>query len=109
MPKLSKTLLDCDSDSLPQALKGEIEGMAPGTLPLAQGTTQGGYVDDHDISATIISVAEKDESIQARVGIFFSEIVAGCSCGDPPVSETAYCEIQVSIDMRTGEAEFTVI
>ena len=46
--------------------------------------------------------------IQAKVGVFFNEIIGGCSCGDDPLSENAYCELQVSIDKVTAEAEFSV-
>ena len=108
MYKLSKALAYSGADSLAQALKRAIESLEPGTLPLAQATTQGGHVDDSQVSATILSVAETERSIEARAGVFFHEIVGGCSCGDPPVSENASCEIRVSIDKATGEAEFVV-
>jgi hypothetical protein len=54
-------------------------------------------------------VREHGDWICARVGIFFNEVVGGCSCGDDPLSVNAYCKIQVSIDRASAEAEFAVI
>jgi hypothetical protein len=99
----------CASKSFARELKREIEGLESGVLPLHRGTFQGGQVDDRDISATIVSVAERADVILARVGVFFNEVVGGCSCGDDPSSENAYCEIQVRIDKETGEMDFDAI
>lgn len=85
-----------------------MENLEASVLPLDKGTTQGGLVDDSNISATIINFTEEEGYIQAKVGVFFNEIIGGCSCGDDPLSENAYCEIQVSIDKATAEAEFSV-
>jgi hypothetical protein len=108
MMKLAKSLRDWPSDSFTRTLKSEIEGLKPGTLPLYKGTTQGGIVDDSNITVTVMNVAEEDNAIQATVGVFFDEMVGGCSCGDAPASENAYCEIRVSIDKSTAETEFEV-
>jgi hypothetical protein len=109
MTKLAESLRDWQSDSFTRTLKNEIAGLKPGTLPLYQGTTQGGIVDDSNITVTVMNVGEEDNSILATVGVFFDEIVGGCSCGDAPTSENAYCEIRVSINKLTAETEFDVI
>ena len=109
MSRFTHSLRNWGSDSFAQTLKDEIECLQKGELPLEQGTSQGGHVDDSNISATILSIVDGDELIQAKVGVFFDEIVGGCSCGDEPITENAYCEIQVSIDKKTAEAEFAVI
>ena len=77
MQKLSKALADYGTDSLAQVLKRAIESLEPGTLPLAQATTQGGYVDDSHISASILSVAENERCIEATAGVFFRKSSAG--------------------------------
>jgi len=109
MPIFVSSLRHFGSDSFPATLKRELETLGSGVLPLERGTTQGGRVDDSNISATIIRVGEDDQFVRALVGVFFNEIVGGCSCGDEPVAENAYCEIQVLIDKQTGEAEFAVV
>jgi hypothetical protein len=109
MPKLSHTLLKLEAGAIEQALKHELEDLPPGTLPLHRGTTRGGFVDDSNISATVIHIQQDEHRILGRVGIFFTEIIVGCGCGDDPFPENAYCELQVCIDTTTAEAEFEVI
>ena len=95
--------------SFERALKRELENLPTGTLPLEQATSRGGRVDDHDISVTVISAKDTGEAIQARVGIFFTEIVGGCGCGDDPIPENTYCEMRVSIDKHSSAARFELI
>jgi hypothetical protein len=45
--------------------------------------------------------------IRARVGVFFSGIVAGCRCADDPTPvepQDEYCEFQFEIDRATDRA-----
>ena len=109
MTRLNLPLNDCRSGLFAQQLKRELEHLPPGTLPLEQATTQGGQVDDSNISATVVAVREDGAWILARVGVFFNELVGGCSCGDDPLSVNAYCQIQVLIDRASAEAEFAVL
>jgi hypothetical protein len=90
-------------------LKHQLENLPSGTLPLYQGTSQGGYVDDSDISVTILEIREDEHRIQARAGVFFTEIIVGCSCGDDPMPVNAYCELLIQLDKTTAEAKFEVI
>ncbi|MGD8933405.1 MAG: glucosamine--fructose-6-phosphate aminotransferase [Gammaproteobacteria bacterium] len=92
-----------------QALKYRLESLPAGSLPLEQGTSQGGYVDDSNISVTVISISEKNGRIQGKIGVFFTEIVVGCGCGDDPFPVNAYCELQLSLDNNSAEAEFEVM
>lgn len=105
----SNALNDWGSEAFSNSLKQEIEQLGPGALPLEKGAVQGGNIDDSDISATIMRVTDAAASIQVKTGVFFSEIVANCSCGDEPMSYNAYCEIEVLIDKATGEVQFTAL
>ena len=109
MLRLIRTLNDWQSGAFTATLKGEIENLPPGSLPLEQGTSRGGHVDDSDITATVLNITDKVHVVQASVGIFFTEIVGGCSCGDDPMSENAYCELRLTIDKHTAEAKITLI
>ncbi|MEZ5541890.1 MAG: hypothetical protein R3F42_07590 [Pseudomonadota bacterium] len=45
--------------------------------------------------------------IHARAGLFYTGIIAGCSCADDPtpVEEQAeYCVVDITIDRLTGAA-----
>lgn len=107
--KLPGSMRDWKSDAFSRTLKRELEDLGSGELPLDQATTQGGYVDDSDITATILGVVEQDAAIVARVGIFFTEIVINCGCGADPMPVTAYCELQVAIDTIDAAATAIVI
>ena len=109
MPKLPNSARAWPSDSFAQTLKGELENLERGALPLDKAALQGGHVDDSRITATILRVADGGNEVRADVGIFFDEIIAGCSCGDDAQSQSAYCEIQVRIDKATAEAAFALI
>jgi hypothetical protein len=91
-------------DGAARAIKRWIESLEPGVLPLGRCAVRGGLVDDSAVTATVISVVEGEGLIEARVGVFFMEVVGGCSCGDDPAAENAYCELRLSIDRQTGEA-----
>ena len=109
MPQLTKSLRSRGSESFRETLKSEIESLANGTLPLDKGCSRGGYADGREIAVTILDVKQGERFLRARVGVFFSEVVAGCSCGDDPLTESAYCEMEVAIDKESAEAEFMVI
>ena len=109
MPKFTSPLNNWNTDSFNQSLKYEMQNLKSGMLPLHLGTTQGGMVDDSNISASIINSSDNDDYILAKVGIFFNEIIGGCNCDDDPASENTYCEILVSINKKTAETTFTVI
>jgi len=104
VPRFPKALRAWKSDAFGPTLKGEIEAMTADTLPLHAGTSQGGLVDDGKLAATVLTVADDERFIVADVGIFFSEIVGGCSCGDEPESINAYCRMRIRIDKTTAEA-----
>lgn len=80
-------------------------------LPLQQGLSAGSYALDNKPSVMIISVSEGEDFIRARAGIFYTSIIAGCSCADDPtpVSElNEYCEVQLDIDKKTAETTVTL-
>ena len=109
MFKLPNTLRDWNSVTFNQTLKAELESLPVGSLPLAKGTSEGGYVDDSNLSVTVLQTHDDEQYIQAKLGIFFTEIMICCGCGDDPTPKNAYCEMQVQIDKSTADAHFTVL
>lgn len=91
------------------ALKSDIRNLASGVLPLHEAVTRGGYVDDSNLEVTLLGSGDDGSAVEARVGVFFTEIVINCGCGDDPMEENAYCELRVSIDKRTAEAAFSLV
>lgn len=109
MPKLANSLRDWQSAAFSQTLKNEIRKLEPGALPLEKGVSQGGHVDDSDLTTTVLHVVDDECAIYARVGIFFTEIVGSCGCGAEPMPQNAYCEMRISIDKATAESRFTLL
>lgn len=109
MPRFTATVQAWNTQDFVRRLKGDIRALQSGALPLHQAVMRGGYVDDSDLELTLLRCSDHGETIQAHVGVFFTEIVINCGCGDDPIEENAYCELQVSIDKRTAEAAFSVI
>ncbi len=109
MPKLTDSLRDWDSAHFPNTLKQEIENLEAGALPLMMGVSHGGIPDDKTISVSLLKAQDHPTCIQADVSVFFTEILAGCSCGDEPMSMNGYCEIQLNIDKTTAETVFKVM
>lgn len=91
------------------ALKAELEVLPANALPLEQGMTPGSHAGDEPLSVTVIATSEDACSLQVKAGVFFTEIVANCGCGDDPVHQSAYCELRIGIDKTTAAAVFAVI
>ena len=109
MAKLPKALESWPSKEFGQTLKHEIMALEQGALPLAKATSQGGVIAEGSISVTVLSVTDEPQKIKAVLGVFFTEIVGGCSCGDDPLEDNGHCEMSVAIDKSTAEAEFTLL
>ena len=109
MPRFPISTNAWQSDAFGRSLKGEIEALGTESLPLDQGITQGGFVDDGDITAMVLNATGDDQYINSEVGVFFTEIVAGCNCGDEPESINVYCKLKLRIDRATAESEIGLI
>lgn len=86
-------------------LKQEIERLDAGCLPLQQGLSVSSYVTDRPFQARIIAASEANGLIRAKAGIFYTGVIAGCSCADDPtpVDElNEYCVLQFCIDRLTA-------
>ena len=108
MIKFSKSLLHYPSETFKRVLKDEIENCDKKLLALEKGTTQGGYVGDEPITATVLRITDQSDTIQADVGIFFTEIVICCGCGDDPMPVNAYCEMCLLINKQTAEVAIRI-
>ena len=106
--RLDNSLRAWETDAFAGTLKADILGLGAGVLPLHEAAA-GGCVDEGDIEITVLDSTDDATEIHVNVGVFFAEIIAGCSCGDEPSTSNAYCELRVSIDKATGLARFAVI
>lgn len=93
------------------ALKQELELLEPGSLPLQEGLSTSSYALDDQVSAVLIAATERPDSIQARVGIFYHGVIAGCSCADDPTPvepQNEYCELLLDIDRLSAATKVTL-
>lgn len=101
MIKLDKSLRAWGTPKFQAVLKQEIEQLGAEDLPLQQGLSTGNYVSKTPFTVLVHSVAETENLIRVKVGIFYQGIIGGCSCTDDPtpVSDiNEYCEVQLEID-----------
>jgi len=104
-----QSIADYNTPVFRDGLKTQLKKLPPGSLPLDKGLTQGGYVDDNNIDVMILNETDDAQSIRVKLGVFYTEIVINCGCGDDPMPINAYCEMQMILNKQTAEAEFKVI
>lgn len=109
MVALPAALRAFGTDAFASTLKRELEALPPGALPLDRAAAHGGRVGDGPVTVTVHGATDAGAQVAARVGVFFAETVAGCSCGDDPFEQPGYCELEVRIDKATGATVFTLI
>ena len=112
MIHLTKSLNAWGTSAFDEIFKGEIVQLDLGALPLQQGLSRGSYTDGTGLSAMVIGVADDLRTIRATAGIFYTAIIAGCSCADDPtpIDELAeYCELEFVIDKTTAETAVTLL
>jgi len=95
------------SDAFAATLQAEVASLGPGALPL-DGLSGTGYADDQALAITLIEARDTGDVIEARLGGFFTEILAGCSCGDEPTCRPVYGEVAVTVHKGTAEAQFAL-
>ena len=112
MVQLANALNSWGTPDFKRVVKEEIEKLTVSELPLQQGLSASSYVVDTPFEAMIIGVSGGEGAIRVKAGIFFSGIVAGCSCADDPTpveEEREYCVMQFDIDKATGDAVATLV
>jgi len=101
MIRLDKALNARGTADFSRILKQEIAQLGVAQLPLQQGLSTGNYVSDAPITVMLHSVAETENVLRVKAGIFYQGIIGGCSCTDDPtpISDiNEYCEVQLDID-----------
>jgi len=106
MIRLPLSLSDWNTPEFGQTLKQELEQLDPNALPLQEALALSSHVTDEKISVRVIRVADDGDRILAKIGVFYSGIIAGCSCADDPTPiepQNEYCEMLLSIDKLSAE------
>lgn len=112
MIKLLNALEAWGTSDFENALKGEIQQIDTGLLPLQEGLSHSSHVSEGDISVVILGVTETSKFIRAKTGIIYAGIIAGSCCADDPTpmsEQTEYCEVQFDINKMTAETTVTIL
>ena len=110
--KLSKALQANHSPEFNKALKNEIQDLDPTLLPLQQGLSLSSYVGKTPFSAVIMNISEETDYIKIKVGIFYTGIIAGCSCSDDPSptdEQNEYCDLLFRVNKNTADTEVELL
>lgn len=86
--------------------------MDAGLLPLQQGLSISSHVTDQPVQAMILDQSEDAHLIRIKVGIFYTGIIAGCSCADDPTpiaEQNEYCVVEFYIDKRSAETTVVLL
>lgn len=109
---LEQSLQAWGASGFESAFKQEIARLDIDQLPLQQGLSSGSHVVSGPTSVLVNEVAEFEDSIRIRAGLFFQSVIAGCACADDPtpVNEIEeYCEAYFDIDKTTAQTSVTLV
>lgn len=112
MIKLRKISDSLNAIDLKKIVKTEIQNIDPVLLPLQQGLSFSSYVSKTPFSAVILDIKEETHYINIKAGIFYTGIIAGCSCSDDPSpvdEQNEYCDLQFYINKKTYETTVSLI
>jgi hypothetical protein len=112
MIRLTKTLNAWGTSVFEDVLKSEVEQLDADLIPLQQGLSISSHVADSPYKVIVIRVADDEGFIYIKAGIFYSGIIAGCSCADDPTpidEQNEYCEVQIEINKQTAEATIALL
>ncbi len=112
MIRLPQSLQSWGTPEFQGVLKRELEQLGSEQLPLQHGLSSSSYALDDKLNIIIHGVAEEAACLRVKAGIFYSGIIAGCSCADDPTpvdENIEYCEVRVDIDKTTAEATITLL
>lgn len=112
MIRLTKSLQAWGTPNFEAALQVELEQIPSDLLPLQRGLATTSHVSDNPHKVMIINVADEENTIRVKAGIFYSGMVIGCSCADDPTpinEQSEYCEVDVAIDKRTAETSVELL
>jgi len=89
--------------------KAALESLAKEQLPLERCLSEGGVVDEVPFTVTIYNAALTEVGARAKIGVFFTEMVGGCSCGDGPYTINGYGEFEVVVEKTHSKVTFTIL
>lgn len=106
MLQLQQSMQNWNSDQFAQVFKAELKQQDKNDLPLQQNLSYSSYVSDEPVSAVILTRRENDDCYIVEASVFYSGIIAGCSCADDPTPldlQNEVCDLTFYIDRHNGQ------
>jgi hypothetical protein len=110
--RLPSTLRARGTPELESVLRWELEQLDPRDLPLQQGLSTGSHVGEEPFRVVVIRISDEGDLVRVKAGVFYTGIIAGCSCADDPTpveGQPEYCEIEITIDTASAEASVVLV
>ena len=103
--KLTSLIDKIDTPDFKTTLKLAIAAIPAESLPLQQALAYSSYVSKSPFSPVILAFNEEQDKLIVKAGIFYTGIIAGCSCSDDPSptdEQNEYCELEFVIQKSDG-------
>lgn len=112
MLRLTNSLAVWGTPTFKECVKNELEQLQSKELPLQKGLSLSSYVSAEPFKVMVISVVDDETTVRVKTGIFYTGIIAGCSCSDDPSPtdvQAEYCELRFDIDKESAETTITLL
>lgn len=112
MIKLTHAVNAWGSPSFNEVFKAEVEQLPATELPLQQGLSLSSYVSAEPFRVMVLHAEDEGSEVRVKAGIFYTGIIAGCSCSDDPTPtdlQQEYCDVLFALDKETGAATLTLL
>lgn len=109
---LPNTLAAFNSKNFKEIAKKEISQISKDLLPLQQGLSLSSYIGPSPFSVIILCNKEEHNVLKVKTGIFYTGIIAGCSCSDDPSptdEQNEYCEILFTVNKETANTQIQLL
>jgi hypothetical protein len=112
MLRLPRTLAAWGTPDFEAILREETRQLGAEQLPLQQGLSVGNYALASRLDVMVIRAYEEGVCIRVEAGIFYTSVIAGCSCADDPTpvdENSEYCEVRFDIDRVTARTAVVLL
>jgi len=106
MIDMHRTLRAYGSPDFETTLRRDLLQAGPEALGLQQALRAGSIALEDDLGVMLLSARESPTRLDLHLGLFYTSMVAGCSCADDPTPvgrNTEYCEVDLQIERATAQ------
>ena len=109
---LKKSLQAWNTSTFDNVFKSEVSALNKQLLPLQKSLLFSSYVSPEKISPVIMSSSSDTTHLMIKTTIFYTGIIAGCSCADDPAPQDTQqesCDLLFRINLNNAETQIELI